>query len=228
MNPSGNPGISGLSVIKDAAANDVNILKQKLEMFELILNNIHNGVIVTDPDGIITHFNKPYGSFLGMDPEAQIGRHCTEVLENTRMHIVAKTGIPEINQAHHIQGQDMVVQRIPIKKDGLVIAVFGQVMFKDVRDVRKLAKRLSVLESQVALYEQELAKLRATRYTFESIVGVTSRIHHLKEESLRAAATHLPVLITGESGTGKELFPLCGETIAQISLKNRNNEIERF
>ena len=86
----------------------------------------------------------------------------------------------------------MVVQRIPIKKDGRVIAVFGQVMFKHVRDVCKLAERLSILESQVALYEQELAKLRATRYTFDSIVGATPpRIHALKEEALRAAVTRI-------------------------------------
>jgi len=206
MKPSGDPEIGGSAAGADAAANAVNILKQKLEMFELILDSIHNGVIVTDPDGIITHFNKPYGVFLDVDHEAQIGRHCTEVVENTRMHIVAKTGIPEINQAHHIQGQDMVVQRIPIKKDGRVIAVFGQVMFKHVRDVRRLAKRLSMLESQVALYEQELAKMRASRYTFDSIVGETSRIQSLKAEARHAAVTHLPVLITGESGTGKELF----------------------
>ena len=44
--------------------------------------------------------------------------------ENTRMHIVTRTGKPEINQAHQIKGQSMVVQRIPIKKDGKVIAVF--------------------------------------------------------------------------------------------------------
>ena len=195
MNPSGGLDISGSAADADAAANEVDILKQKLEMFELILDSIHNGVIVTDPDGIITHFNKPYGGFLDVDPEAQIGRHCTEVVENTRMHIVAKTGVSEINQAHHIQGQDMVVQRIPIKKGGRVIAVFGQVMFKHVRDVRKLAKRLSVLESQVALYEQELAKMRASRYTFDSIVGETNQIHSLKEEARHAAVTHLPVLM---------------------------------
>ena len=57
------------------------------------------------------------------------------------MHIVAKTGVPEINQSHLIKGQKMVVQRIPIKKDGKVIAVFGQVLFKDVRDVGKLADK---------------------------------------------------------------------------------------
>lgn len=100
----------------------------------------------------------------------------------------------------------MVVQRIPIKKDGKVIAVFGQVMFKNVRDVGKLAKKLSLLESKVELYEQELISLRSTRYTIDSIAGVSESIQHLKEEALRAAATNLPVLVTGESGTGKELF----------------------
>jgi len=181
-------------------------IHEHLEMLEMILDSIHNGVIVTDPEGYITHFNKPYGRFLGVDPEAQIGRHVTEVIENTRMHIVAKTGKAEINQRHRIKGQDMVVQRIPIKKDGEVIAVFGQVMFKHVRDVQKLAKQLSLLESKIEFYEQELISLRSTRYTFDSIIGISPSILSLKEEALKAASTYLPVLITGESGTGKELF----------------------
>jgi len=178
----------------------------ELEMFGLILDNIYNGVIVTDAKGYITHFNRPYGEFLSIDPEEQIGRHCTEVIENTRMHIVAQTGKPEINHTHRIMGQDMVVQRIPIKKNGEVIAVFGQVMFKDARDVGKLAKKLSVLESKVEFYEKELYSLRSTRYTIDSIIGVSESIRFLKKEALRASGNNLPVLITGESGTGKELF----------------------
>ncbi len=181
-------------------------LRKRFEMLELIFDSIYNGVMVTDPDGFVTHFNTPYGRFLGVDPKKQIGKHCTEVIENTRMHIVAKTGKEEINQSHSIKGQNMVVQRIPIKRNGKVIAVFGQVMFKDVRDVGKLAKKLSLLESKVELYEQELISLRATRYTFDSIAGTSETIKLLKKEALKAAATNLPVLITGESGTGKELF----------------------
>ncbi len=145
-------------------------------------------------------------SFSGLDPAAQIGRHCTEVIENTRMHIVARTGKAEINLSQPIRGQDMVVQRIPIRKEGRVIAVFGQVMFKDVREVRKLAEKLSVLESKVEFYEQELLSLRSTRYTMDSIIGVSRVMRNLKEEAVRAAANDLPVLIWGESGTGKELF----------------------
>jgi len=181
-------------------------LEHQLEIYKLIFDSIHNGTMVTDARGYVTHFNKPYGDFLGLDPATQIGKHCTEVVENSRMHIVAKTGVPEINQSHLIKGQKMVVQRIPIKKDGKVIAVFGQVMFKDVRDVTKLAKKLSLLESKLELYEQELMSIRSTRHTLESIVGQSEVMQTLKKEALKAAATQFPVLITGESGTGKELF----------------------
>ena len=181
-------------------------IEAQLEAFKLIFESIYNGIMVTDAEGIITHFNKPYGQFLGLDPAEQIGKHCTEVVENTRMHIVAKTGKAEINQTQRIKGQDMVVQRIPIKKDGKVIAVFGQVMFKDVKDVTKLANRLSLLESKVKHYEEELINLRSTRYTFDSIVGTSLMIRELKKEALKASTNQFPVLITGDSGTGKELF----------------------
>ena len=141
-----------------------------------------------------------------IDPATQIGRHCTESVENSRMHIVAQTGKAEINQSQFIKGQNMVVQRIPIKQDGRLIAVFGQVMFKDVKDVGKLARELSLLESKVKLYEEELVTLRSTRYTFDSIIGASDAIRSVKGEALKAAGNSFPVLITGESGTGKELF----------------------
>jgi transcriptional regulator with PAS, ATPase and Fis domain len=185
---------------------DIEKLRGRLEMFERIFESIHNGAIVTDADGFVTHFNTPYSQFLGLAREAQIGRHCTAVVENTRMHLVAQTGKPEINQSQFIKGQNMVVQRIPIKQDDRVIAVFGQVMFKDVKDVGKLARELSLLESKVKLYEEELITLRSTRYTFDSIIGASEAIRSVKGEALKAASNSFPVLITGESGTGKELF----------------------
>jgi len=190
----------------DMQPESLEYLKRQLEIYRLIFESIYNGAMVTDVDGVITHFNHPYGQFLGLDPATQIGRHCTEAVENSRMHIVARTGKAEINQSQLIKGQKMVVQRIPIKKDGKVIAVFGQVMFKDVKDVGKLARELSLLESKVKLYEEELLNLRSTRYTFDSIIGKSEAIKNLKREAIKAAGNHFPVLITGESGTGKELF----------------------
>jgi len=195
------PSLSGIPSQEEAS-----LLLDQLELFKLVFDNFYNGIMVTDADGYILLFNKPYGEFLGMDPEQQIGKHCTEAVENSRMHIVGKTGIPEINQVQRIKGQDMIVQRIPLRKNGKVIAVFGHVMFKDVRDLGKLAKKLSHLESKIKFYEQELMNLRSTKYTLESIIGSSKAIQNLKKDALKATANNFPVLITGESGTGKELF----------------------
>ena len=187
-------------------SKDLNELKEKICFYETILDNIYNGVMITDPEGKIIFFSKTYGNFLGIDPKETIGKNCTEVIENTRMDIVAKTGIPEIDQPHRIMGQDMVVQRIPIKMNGNVIAVYGQVMFKDVRDVHALARKLNVLESKVEFYEKELETLRSSKYTINNIVGKSEKIIELKRLALKAAKTNAPVLLIGESGTGKELF----------------------
>ena len=187
-------------------SNNFNELQKKIEFYEAVLNNIHNGVVITDPDGKVIFFSRTYGNFLGIDPKEVIGKHCTEVIENSRMHLVAKTEIPEIDHPHRIMGQDMVVQRIPIKMGDRVIAVYGQVMFKDVRDVHTLARKLNLLESKVEFYEKELESLRSSKYTINNIVGKTEGIVELKKLALKAAATNAPVLLIGESGTGKELF----------------------
>lgn len=179
---------------------------QQLQALQLIFDQIHDGACVTDAQGIITHFNAPYGRFLGVDPREQVGKHISEVVENTRLHVVAKTGKAEINASQSIRGENMLVQRIPIKDKGEVIAVFGLVTFKNIRELGRLASKLSELETQVKLYQKQLNSLRTTRYSFDDIIGESKPILALKKEALQAAATNLSVLISGESGTGKELF----------------------
>ena len=134
-------------------------VKDQLEMFHQIFDSIFNGAMVTDAHGIITHMNRPYERFLGLNAGEGIGKHCTEVVENTRMHIVAQTGRAEINHIQKICGQKILVHRIPIRKGGKVVAVFGLVMFQDLTEVVKLGKKLRHLESQVARYKKELMAL---------------------------------------------------------------------
>lgn len=193
-------------IVKKRPSHPPLSVQQQLSLLNLIFDHIDNGACVVDPEGFITHFNKPYGKFLGVDPQQQIGRHITEVVAHTRMHIVAKTGKAEINASQPIQGQNMIVQRIPVKVDGKVIAVYGQVMFKDVKEVSMLAAKLSELQTKVRYYEKELQSLRTTKYSFDSIKTSSKSLLQLLTEAKRISQNQLPVLISGESGTGKELF----------------------
>jgi len=183
-----------------------NDLCMQLELYKLVLDHIYDGLVIVDSQGRIIYLNKPYAEFLGIDGDAQTGKHITEVIKNTRMHVVVKTGRPEMNITMNVNGQEVVGNRVPIRKDGKIIAGVGQLTFKHKQDVRKLAEKLSLLESKIKMYEQELISLRSTRYTFNSIVGISKTIINLKNVARKAATTNFPVLITGESGTGKEMF----------------------
>jgi PAS domain S-box-containing protein len=173
----------------------------------LALDNIEFGTIVVDAGGFVTFFSKSYERFLGIPRERVLGRHVTEVIENTRMHIVLQTGQPEIGWKHNIMGQNMVVQRVPIRDEaGRIVGAVGQVMFRDVAEITELAHKLNLLESKLEHYERELEHLRSSKYTFDHIIGTSRAIEEAKRLAMKAADGSSTVLLLGESGVGKELF----------------------
>jgi PAS domain S-box-containing protein len=183
--------------------------KQLLErsgFFKTLIDNMQVGVIVADDRGYIRYINKTYAKFLGIDPQDQVGRHASEMGVNSRLHIVAKTGRAEINFPHQLKDRGYLVHRVPITENGRLIAVLGMVLFDSASTASKLAEKLTFMESKLDLYENELLSLRSTRYTIESIIGVSEAIEALRQDVVKAATNHLPVIITGESGTGKELL----------------------
>jgi transcriptional regulator with PAS, ATPase and Fis domain len=178
----------------------------RTDFFKKIVDNLQIGVIICDAAGTIVYINDTYARFLNIDPRVEVGKHATEVVANTRLHIVAKTGQAEINYPHQFREHGFLVHRVPIREGGRVIAVVGLVLFDSASTASRLAEKVSFLESKLNLYENELLSLRATRYTMDSIVGESPAMAALKWQAIKAAATSLPVVIVGESGTGKELF----------------------
>ena len=174
--------------------------------FKKLVDDMEVGVIVADHEGYIVYINDTYAKFLDIDPHSQIGIHASELGVNSRLHIVARTGQAEINYPHQLKDRGFLVQRVPVKENGQVIAVLGLVLFDSASTASKLAEQVSIMESKLDIYENELLSLRSTRYTIESLVGKSPAISALKRQALKASATTLPVVITGESGTGKELL----------------------
>jgi transcriptional regulator with PAS, ATPase and Fis domain len=184
----------------------VEALIKRRGFFRKLLDNMKVGVIVSDHEGYIVYINDTYARFLNIEPSAEIGKHASDLGVNSRLHIVAKTGQAEVNYPHRFKDKAFLVHRIPIKENGKVIAVLGLVLFDSASTASKLAEKVSLLESKLSLYEDELLSLRSTRYTMDSMVTVSSVLRSLKRQALKAAGTNLPVVITGESGTGKELL----------------------
>ena len=61
---------------------------------------------MVDSDGYITMINKTYANFLGIKPEEAIGKHVTDVIENTRLHVL-ETG--NLKQLKYNKSKVMIV-----------------------------------------------------------------------------------------------------------------------
>ncbi|HBX23397.1 MAG TPA: sigma-54-dependent Fis family transcriptional regulator [Desulfotomaculum sp.] len=174
---------------------------------QTVLDIAYDGIVVVNREGSITFINQALADFFGLDPEKAVGRQVTEVLENSRLHVVARTGIPETSQLQQVGGAYYVVSRLPIVEKGRVVGAVGKMTFRNLEEIKELARRLDSLESKLNYYREELKKAGTSGYyTFESIISVSPIMVQLKGEAMQAARGLSTVLIRGESGTGKELF----------------------
>lgn len=173
---------------------------------EEILAGAGEWMVVVDTNGVITMMSEGYAKFNGTDVSQAVGMHVTEVIQNTRMHIVAASGVAEMGEKQTIKGRELIVNRIPLMDSGRAVGAYGRVVFKDVGQLYEIVTKLEMLESKVKYYEKELTQLRGARYTIVSIVGSGPAISAAKLEALRASRTDSTVLVFGETGTGKELF----------------------
>ena len=178
------------------------------------VDSLNVGIVIVDKTGVICYLNKPYCDFLGVSQAETIGKHVTEVIENTRMHVVVKTGRSEIAQLQLIRGNYMIASRIPIFRNGEIVGAVGMVMFRDTDDWKQMNSHIRSLLSELEYYRHELKEKTGVRYSLADLIGESPPMKRLKEQIKRVASSNVTVLIRGESGTGKELV---AHSIHQLS-----------
>ncbi len=178
--------------------------KSQENILDTVFNTLDEYIVAVDENGIITMMSNGYKEFINCkNPE---GKHVTEVIENTKLHIVARTGEKEYGEIQEANGHKMISMRVPIKKDGIIIGAIGKVMFKDLSNFKILSNKLSNLEKEAECGKKELSIDQKAIYTFSNIIGGSDKSKEVMSLARRVAKIDSNVLITGESGTGKELF----------------------
>lgn len=188
-----------------------------VKIVETIVENAFGWLVVVNKEGTIIYINKNYCNFLEIKREKALGKHVSEVIENSRMHIVAESGKEEIADLQYIRGNYMIANRIPIFSDGEVIGAFGTVFFRDTKEWMQMNSHVKSMLTKIQSFIQEIDP--SVKYSLDDILGNSSQIHSLKEKVKMVAASDISVLIRGESGTGKELF---AHSIHQLS--NRSHQ----
>lgn len=122
-------------------------------LLNTIINAFEDGIIVIDRDGFITHFNPEAGRITGIPVKDAIGHPAAEILPNARLHIVLKTGIPEVNQEQIISKDlEVVASRVPVFDDqGKVTGAVH--FFRDITRVKELTDQNISLKKMQSLLE---------------------------------------------------------------------------
>ncbi|RJF91757.1 sigma-54 interaction domain-containing protein [Noviherbaspirillum saxi] len=188
-------------------------------VFDYFLNNPYESVVVVDDQARVRYIPPVHERFFGIEHGEAIGKKVTDVIENTNLHEVVRTGKAEIGKLQEMGGVTRVVARIPLIENGKTLGALGRVMFKGPETVVELSKEVVKLRSEVEFYRKELSGLKRRTFGLDNMVGNSDAIRQLKADIAKVAPLSVPVLIIGESGTGKEL---AAHAIHALSKRSEN------
>ncbi|MEQ8586059.1 MAG: sigma 54-interacting transcriptional regulator [Thalassobaculaceae bacterium] len=175
------------------------------EILAHFLTNPYEAITVVDADGLLRWVSPVHARFFGMKRGDGLGRPAGDVIENTRLPDVARSGRAEIGRLQEMNGVARIVSRFPIQSGDQTVGAIGQVMFKGPDQALEFGREIAKLRAEVDYYRRELQEMRPRPADLEAIIGDSPPIRKLKADIARVAPLDISVLIRGESGTGKEL-----------------------
>ncbi|MBR4113811.1 MAG: sigma 54-interacting transcriptional regulator [Anaerotignum sp.] len=182
-----------------------------LSLFSTLFSSLPVPMIFVDTEGKILFINDAYTMYLKTKAEKVLNRDIREIIPNSRIPVVLKTGKAEFSSYHRYmdgpaKGQEAIVHRIPIQNgNGELIGCCGIVIFQNLNDLLELTVTNKKLRDELTFYQNELKELQNTKYTIDNILGKSSAVKEMKEKILKFSQGNSNILILGESGSGKEL-----------------------
>jgi transcriptional regulator with PAS, ATPase and Fis domain len=193
-----------MSRLKDPAA--IRKIARK-SLFEG-LDRMCEGAIIVDREARIVWLSDKYAARLNLVCAGDaLGRDVEDVIPNSLMREVVRTGEPIMVDIMQFGDESFVVMRVPIKDErGRVIGAAGFMLFDRLQYLQPLVSKFEHLEMKLADAQKSLAEERHAKYTFSNFIGASPAAMEVKRQSRRAAQVDTTVLLLGETGTGKEVL----------------------
>jgi PAS domain S-box-containing protein len=221
-------GVVGMVTRKELAQAFINSYRELSIDYREIIDSIYNLVIAVDKLGIIKVFNSSAERVLGVKAKDAIGKSILEIIPNSRLIEVIKSGKEEVLQKIEIKDSYAISNRTPIIKNGNSIGAVG--VFQDISEYEKVSQELCYVkklnEDLDAIFQSSFDGLFMTdasgiilRYNkaFEGLTGINAEeylgrnVEFIKKDgimsdlvSLQVLEKKKPVTIIQESRYGKE------------------------
>ena len=126
--------------------------KFSIKNIETILDLTNDGIVAVNAEGVIIAFNRAAEEISKLRADDVKGKPAVDVLPGTRLHIVAKEGVPELDQESSIGDTDVNVSRLPLRDDkGRITGAVS--VFRDITKIKALASQVSDLWKAQSLLE---------------------------------------------------------------------------
>ncbi|MBC2460104.1 sigma-54 interaction domain-containing protein [Clostridium beijerinckii] len=170
----------------------------------IILDSLHDGVLIADKDGIIKYTNPAYTRITEVSGEDIIEKPLSEVRTGSRLPHVIKTGEKLLRVPRKVGDAEYIVNMVPIVESNEIIG--GISILNEITEIYKLTEQLNKSNLIISNLEKRVKSMNKVKYTFDDIICVDINSEETKKLSQKAARSESNILITGESGTGKELY----------------------
>lgn len=180
-----------------------------LTQWQMLLDDLSNGVIITNNKEEIILSNKKAGQILGIVSEDLAGKSLYSLVEKDRdlELLVSKDQLKE--EVLNYKGKDLVITLKSVVFDNIQ---YGKVIM--------ISPYTEIVDVQQRARKKIIGKGYYSRHHFSDMVGEDPGFKEAKDIGRRVASSESTVLLTGESGTGKELF---AGAIHNFSLRKENS-----
>ncbi len=190
-------------MFKDVIFSDI---KHLIDFQRKIIDLSADALMVVDKGGKIVYVNESFKEVHEVSEIEVLGQPVTSIIDNTRLNVVAQTGVAEHDRFQDIDGHPYVVSRIPIFENGDCVGAVGMIRFRHMEEIQKLTEKVNDLKSEIEHLRKSKKASDETEYTFDRIVGVAPAVKEAKKSAMLAAPCEATVLLRGESGVGKEVY----------------------
>lgn len=178
------------------------------QLLSLAMTNLPTGIFICDKEGIVRFINAAYATYLHITPQEAVGRHITELIPDSGIPAVIRSGKAEFNQIRRFQngGITLIVNRMPLfNSEAELVGALSMTLFDTADQVKSLLDHVQCLDKKYRHVERKIKSAFTSNYTVDSIVGASEAIMALRSLLLRYARSEAALLILGATGTGKEL-----------------------
>ncbi len=174
--------------------------------FLSIMDNMDEGVIITDHQGVIHYYNETQAQIDNLERNFAIGKQVTDIYQlsgdSSLIMLCIKHGRP-------IRNRTFFYKTKSDKVANTICSVFPMFRGSKVWGVICFVKDYQILRNTtpiISLPEIKPVRENGTRYTFADIIGHNPDLIRSVNTSRAAADSISPIMLIGETGTGKELF----------------------